>query len=225
MKLTQPILLLFLLCFLTGCYCVEPYYSKGVKSFKETTSFSLCFSANGGKSTSLTPYYGFLNTDEAAFSNELREQEITPTESKLMGTFGIRAAHWIAPSRSFPFRVLGVGADYSINSIRMNYTDPTSENLGLNRKNHRILASANVITFVQPRWLGYATFQGGVRLQRDRIIPASLPETQTTIKNAFGEYRIGYGFQFYPDMPVGISLEGGYGAGAYARAGLVFWIF
>lgn len=219
-----PFYSILLLPVLSSCFCFHKVTGRSsVRDLETAKSFSLCHHCPGkGKSSTINPYYGFPETDRSAFiKNEQSISETEPIkESQFVGQFGISANHWVAPGRFFPFRILGLGLDYNYNKFNLELTDRTYDQI-----NHRIMADIRLMTFVSKRWIGYATIKGGLLQQSSDTNSISMDPIPTTNKVSMFDYRIGYGLQFYPDIPVGITLEGGFGGGAYARAGIVFWPF
>jgi hypothetical protein len=221
--------LILLTPFLTSCYCFHNVSGRSsVRDLETTKSFSLCDHwAGDGKTTSATPYYGFPSTDRLEHL-KLREKisgdEMSIT-SETFGVAGINAHHWIAPGKFFPFRILGVGMDYSYNQNKITLADPYIEPEIHYQTNQRIMMSANLMTLVKRRLIGYGTLQGGLLHQRNSESSEILSnELGSGFKASFA-YRAGYGIQYYPSKYFGINLEAGYGGGAYVRAGLIFWVF
>ncbi|MBL1281556.1 MAG: hypothetical protein COA33_014870 [Fluviicola sp.] len=222
-KISNYIITVILISTLTSCYCFHKVAGKSsVRDLTVAKSFDLCKICPGrGKVVSLTPYYGYPSTDLYQLKRESTSTSSYTLNS--LGTFGLRGEYWVAPGQFFPFRIIGLGIDYSYSksSISYNYTD-VYELRSTERRSHRILGSINVMTLVKKQWIGYITSQIGVNLQRTDQIAFDYFATE---KNKLVDYRFGYGLQFYPKIPVGISIEAGYGGGAYLKAGLTFWLF
>ena len=219
----NSIIVLLIALSLTSCYCFHKVAGKSsVRDLTVAKSFDLCKKCPGiGKVVSFSPYFGFPSTGP----NQLgRESTIAkPYTTNTAGTFGLRGQYWVAPGSFFPFRIIGLGVDYSYNKSNIDYTSTSVYDLRLaERKSHRILGSINVMTLVKKQWIGYTTTQLGINLQETSQIAYKYFDQR---KSNLIEYRIGYGIQFYPKIPIGISLEAGYGGGAYLRASLTFWFF
>lgn len=216
----------FLLLFpiLSSCFCF--HHIEGESSVKNLTTpkyvYHLC-SPGKGKVFSLTPYYGLPSTDIQKLRRDNPSTVLTDFRTKTSNIIGLRGEYWIAPSKSFPFRIIGLGVDYSFNKSTLE----SSNDLFLTKEtitqfNHRLLGSANVMTLVKSHWIGYVNLQLGVNLQETNFDQLN---SFTTRNEELLDYRAGYGIQYYPNIPVGFSLEAGYGGGVYIRGGITFWVF
>jgi hypothetical protein len=104
-------------------------------------------------------------------------------------------------------------------------TDSSSFDNKLSFGSNRIALSGNLFTLItRGRLLGYVSAQIGT-LNYSKSYQGSNPNFEFTdpLKTGSFDYRLGYGFQFFPSSSLGVSFEGGYGRGAYLRAGLVLW--
>lgn len=139
-----------------------------------------------------------------------------------IGQFGVRVEKYI-PSLITNYAVLGLGLDYSQGFHNVEYTIDGSLN-SCQIQQHMAMISANHMTLVRGRVIGYLSLQGGVRqfVNKHSNELQLIEQTKTKDPMEFA-YRVGYGFQYYPKGPWGISVEGGYGDAAYVRAGLFWW--
>lgn len=226
-KLANTFLFSLLLAFLSSCYCfnrVTPTVSS-VRQLKTSKPLPLCDNWGGaGRSFQLNSYYGFPSTESLKknLKSQLSLNEANNYRMNSIGQFGVRIEKYI-PSLITNYSVFGLGLDYSHGFYEANYTSALT-NYTQNVKQYTTMISANHMTLVQGRFVGYLTLQGGIR-QFVRKYSSELPAIeQQKIKTPVEfAYRLGYGFQYYPKGPWGVSLEGGYGDAAYIRAGLFWW--
>lgn len=216
---------------ISGCYCrkivVEgSSHPRWLRNSSGDTSYVLCF--GGSKNFVVTPYYGFPSSIE----NELEKSYTSPSVSNFnfdtKGQVGIRGEYFVSPG-FVPFRVLGLGLDYSYAKTFNSYVQSDGNDSyqhAFALRSNRIVFSANLYTLITRFGLyGYTTMQGGVNLI-DKTYTGNAPSFQFTdrFQASNFEYRLGYGFQYFFAYPVGISLEGGYGGGAYIRTGISVWL-
>ena len=220
MKATQLLYFTLIIPLLSGCYCFNEIMGKSsVKDLTVAKRIDLCHTQRGGSFISLTPYYGFPSTDK----DSLQRMDALATNYNSTGLIGARGEAWVGLGKLFPFRILGLGFDYSFNESKSELTNSGMfTDYSRTLSSNRILGSINLMTLVQSRWIGYATVQFGVDLQKSFYSKYDYASIQ---KKKLFDYRLGYGVQFYPNLPIGISLEAGYGGGGYIKAGLTFWLF
>jgi len=210
---------------LSSCYCFHKVTGESsVKNLTTYRSYSICDSCPGkGKVFSLTPYFGFPSTDLQRLQNGNSLDVLTEYNSKTSNIIGVRGEYWMKPGNFFPFRIIGLGLDYSFNKSQLNSSIDNFTTQSITRQyNQRLLGCINVMTLVKRHWIGYTTLQLGVNFQKTTF---SQNDFYSVRNSQLFAYRIGYGIQFYPNLPIGITLEAGYGAGAYVRTGLTFWVF
>lgn len=221
------LLLLSPATFLFSCYCFHKV--RGASSVRDLTvakSYSNCHVWGGrGKTFQFNMYYGYPPMD----LNRYRSQQIPAASetirTKVTGQFGIRAEKYIPVYKGF--HVLGLGLDYSQNRFGMEYTlSGSSYRETSSFTEHRVMLSANFMTWVSRHWIGYVTLQGGINRTHKTITSkdSGLVTQEVSLPGTFG-YRAGYGLQYYLKGPWGFALEGGYGGGAYVRLGIFAWIF
>lgn len=229
--LNKTIIYFFLLSLLSSCYCRKMViegssHPRWLRNASGDTTYTLCF--GGSKAFVVTPYYGFPSSIE----NELEKTYSTPTVAdfkfETKGQFGIRGEYFISPG-FVPYRVLGLGLDYSFAKTSNSYSQTIgSDNFenAFDINSNRLVLSANLYTLITRYGLyGYTTMQGGFNFV-EKQYSGNNPNFHFTdrYRSMNFEYRLGYGFQYFFAYPVGISLEGGYGGGAYIRIGISVWI-
>lgn len=159
-------------------------------------------------------YYGFPNCN-------LRSMKTDSVEAKTFGSVGLRAENYFAPFKSIPYKILGLGLDYSYSKIS---TSDAATRLQQEFLRNRFLLSADLITLVKHRTIGYVIIQGGVEFlnirRQDPLSVSGLPLIKRSGKLNF---RLGYGIQYYLNKNIAIVGEAGIGAGVLARSGLYFW--
>lgn len=214
---------------ISGCYCFNGATSTppNVRYLEGSKSSAECDDWGGkGKSFQVNGYIGFPNSH--ALKKDYK-QRFSPSNSsdyklKTIGQFGFRVEKYV---RSFviPYRVLGIGIDYSQGFQEVSYTLNTSKS-SHNIHNHRAMLSLNHMTLVKGNFIGYLTLQGGVNQIIHRYSnELPLIEKQKIIEPIDFAYRVGYGFQYYLKGAWGLAIEGGYGDGAYFKAGLFWWFY
>lgn len=206
---------------LIGCYGLRNTGVSTVDGF--VSSKSLPPKCRGpilsAKSTSLNTYYGFSSLDRIDLINDYTANGNNIVATNTLGLYGLRMERWVAPSSKFPFRIIGLGVDYSFNQTKMTYTSGTASSnvLDVNLLSHHVLGNVNVITFIRNRMIGYVTIQGGVISQKNSLVSQQ--------QSLIFDYRLGYGIQYYLKNNFGFTLEGGYKGGAFVKTGIVFWPF
>ena len=213
---------------LSGCYCLKTY-SSGVSDFERATvnkDSGLCC-GHEGRSVEVNAYYGAPFTEKKEYVDRYSTLSSESTEFSSVGQFGLRIEKHIS-YLNIPYRVLGVGVDYSQTyfNIEQKYAGNQADTAH-SFVQHRTVLSINHMTFIRKKSIGYLTFQGGVNNVRETIRSNSTDfQSQRMFQPATFAYRIGYGLQYYPTGGRwGIALEGGYGGGAYVRAGVFCWVF
>lgn len=211
--------------FLTGCYCVSVPSSAHPRNLRPAQGYSICMGHGGdGKSMEATVYYGVPQMDRADIEARYDVPSISTIEYGNFNQFGVRGEYYVN-SPLFGFKVLGLGLDYSVDrfSVRSILTGNAPDSLDRYARN-RLMLSVNHMTWVRPKMIGYLIAQGGVQqtFLRSEILSSGGGVTKSKLPLAF-DYRFGYGFQFFLNGPWGINVEGGYGGGAYGKAGLFLW--
>jgi hypothetical protein len=139
------------------------------------------------------------------------------------GLYGVRYERYVSPG-FVPYAILGVGLDFSFSAVQVNFNANQQSNQ-LNFNANRLALSTNLMTLVtQFGLIGYATGQIGLVNYSKNYTGGNPAFTfNDGLKNGGPDYRLGYGFEYFPIESLGFSLEGGYGRGAYARIGAVLW--
>lgn len=223
------IIIILLLPILTGCYCFKTIpTTSSIRHLRTSKTSSLCddWIGGGGRSVQVNAYYGFPSTVKNNYDKAYDIDLVENYEFSTIGQFGLRAEKYL-PSFVTPFRVLGVGIDYSQAYVNLQYTNlnGTQETV-CDFTHYRAMLSINHMTWVKRRLIGYLTFQGGINMVKRKSISGD-PNFQ--FQNVFNPvnfaYRGGYGFQYYLKGPWAVSIEGGYAGGAYVRVGFLCWVF
>ena len=220
---------LLLLISLNGCYCFYKIYGEASPRYLESPPpFSLCSQWSGeGKSMQTNIYYGFPSTMKKEYTNFYTGDSTISHDFHSPGQLGLRLEKYIAPGK-IPFCIVGLGLDFSISSLKLNYTERWNyfncEN-EINSVHSRMMGSINVMTLVQDRCIGYVSLQGGYNFVNNSYHSsiAAYPFRDIYRPGRF-EYRIAYGLQFYSSSLLGLNVECGYGGGAYIRTGICYWI-
>lgn len=230
-KIIAPVCLSFAL---TGCYCFNKTVPdvSSIRRLSTSKPSPLCDSwggsCEGRRSFLLNAYYGFpiMNSMKTDYISKYVDPTATDYTLSTKGLFGVRMEKYIGTFIT-PYAVLGLGIDYSQAFINIQYTDLNATYTNqYDLINHRTLLSINYMTLVNRNTIGYLTFQGGISQIKRKFSSdnTNLPNSKV-LEPAKFDYRIGYGFQYYPVGPWGIAIEGGYGGGAYVKVGLFFWVF
>lgn len=185
----------------------------------------LCESWGGdGKSFQINGYYGFPTSETLRddYNRRLLSSDASQVSYSSNNQYGLRMEKYV-PSLITSNAVLGFGLDYSLGYHQLSYSTPTSTGKHF-VQNNQVMLSMNHMTLVTGRFIGYLTLQGGINQISDKHHIISPIDSYQTTKYPFDfAYRVGYGFQYYPMGLWGIAVEGGYGDGAYVRAGLFWW--
>lgn len=219
-------LFLALLALLNSCYCVRVTYDRvgnahprWLGNINVQPRYELCF--GNGNANQLHLYTGFPSDLEKKLEKEYKTPQTTNYSFENKGLFGARYEHYISPG-FIPYRILGLGLDYSYSRTMLNYQENNFTNQ-LSFTANRIAVSMNFMTLVtQFGLIGYATGQIGL-VNYSRDYSGNNPNFSFgNFPDSGGpDYRIGYGFEYFPMENFGFTLEGGYGRGAYGRAGVV----
>jgi hypothetical protein len=233
MIILKKIFFIIVLFLFSGCYCVKivqervgndnPRWLFGIK----TKAISeLCFGS--GKSNQLNVYYGFPSDSKNILDKTYNVDGISDYKFEDKGQYGIRIEKYIYPG-FVPYAVLGVGLDYSFSKTTSSFNSLLTNNDIIDNKlifnSNRIALSANLYTLVTRfGLLGYTTAQIGT-VKHTKIYSGQNLDFHFTDPLTTGvfDYRLGYGFQYFPKSDLGFSIEGGYGRGAYVRAGVILW--
>ncbi len=213
---------------LSGCYCFMSRGKSNVRFLDGAVFYNHCpdFFGGGGKPYQFNAYYGFPNTD----LRQLKSSYLTGTVSNhnfgTMGPVGFRAEKYVTPFHIIPVTILGLGIDYSYASCKLNYQSGSFNYTNELRYNsNRVMLSANLYVFVQKKWMGYITGQWGPNFTTF-VKQSNDPDfsykdfNRTPVFNT----RYGAGIQYYFLPRTGLTLEAGYGGGAYVKAGFSYWI-
>lgn len=218
-----------LLLSLTGCYCFKTTSSNSSVRNLDGTNYSVQYEPCNGndKSVLVNAYYGFPSSEKQEYTDRFSTQTTAHQEFSTIGVFGVRVEKYIL-SFKIPYKVLGLGIDYSQAYFELNQQYSGSQ-IDTTRSfvQHRTMLSINHMTFVRSNSIGYLTFQGGLNNVKETI-SSNDPNfhSKEFFQPATFAYRIGYGVQYYPTGGRwGIALEAGYGGGAYGRAGIFCWVF
>ncbi|MFN5846084.1 MAG: hypothetical protein ACK46O_10285 [Flavobacteriia bacterium] len=220
--------LLSILAPLSWCYCVKVTYDtvgrahpRWLGNINVKPRYELCF--GDGKASQLHVYTGLPSDLEKKLETNYNTAGISDYNFQNKGLYGVRYERYISPG-FVPYAILGVGLEYSFSSFNVSFNTNQESNL-LNFRANRLALSANLMTLVtQYGLIGYATGQlGHVSYRKDYT--GSNPTFSFTegLKNGGPDYRIGYGFEYFPFESLGFTIEGGYGRGAYGRIGAVLW--
>lgn len=168
------------------------------------------------------PYYNQNNLSKFAIN---KASEATFNRSI---SFGAELGKYYLLGK-YPGPIIGFHADYSFSQLDASYKGYQNQILldqEHQQKQNRLLAGVNFITLLRPRTVGYLTLDGGTEWTNISIIGKNTTNTfeYNQDKQQF-DFRIGYGLQYYFTPLTALSLNLGYGSGAYAKAGFVFWIF
>lgn len=186
----------------------------------------MCFGGSK-RFVQLNPYYGSFSTVKDELESSYSTSPNSDFKFKTNGLFGLRAETHISPG-FVPYKVLGIGIDYSFTRINTSFSEivnfQTVKN-NLNFDANRILLSANLYTLVtRYRLLGYISLQGGLTQISKRYLGNAVSfKFSDPLENKSFDYRIGYGFQYFLNSNLGLDIEGGYGGGAYLRTGVTIW--
>jgi len=226
MKITLKVLMLLsLFPLLTGCYCFTRTVGvSDVRTLETARKSEGCCILAGGAANQAEVYYGVPSTDKQEVEDGLRANGNQLIDGNSFGQVGFAFRHWTSPGKFFPYRIIGLGLDYNYGQSNFNFNAPNNpEPFNFKQNNHRLFGSLNVMTFATRHFIGYASAQAGAQFQYDRLTDAHAnfsKEQRTGL-----DYRFGYGVHYYSRLPFAIMAEGGYGGGAYARVGLVAWLF
>jgi len=226
---------MILLCLIpgmfSGCYCFREFYNTEVKNLEGKKYGTICCVEVKPecKPFLVNTYYGLPNTKRNSYENTYKPESASSSDIGTFGPLGFRIEKYVIPSRRFPVRILGLGLDYSYASSTLSYqrsvnnTTTTYRN-ELRFTDHRIMASANLILLAKRKMTGYSTLQCGA-LFSNRNNTGNDPDFAfKTQKPLALEYRAGFGLQYYLNGKFALVAEGGYGGGAYARAGFCYWL-
>lgn len=221
---------IILLVVLSSCYC----FNEAVTIAPEPRELNRrhegykCIDWGGkGKSFQMNSYYGFPSSIK--LRNTLKNwtnttADFTKHDYKTTGQFGLRVEKYL-PSFIVPFRVLGVGFDYAYGQHTIDLS-AQGESSSFAIQNHRMMVSVNHMTFVQGSFIGYASLQSGVnKLSYIKENDMLSLEGNNQVERLDFAFRIGYGLQYYFKNSLALTLEMGYGDGAYLRAGFVWWFY
>jgi len=172
----------------------------------------------------LHTYYGTPSTDSKNINSYCTNNNISANEINAFGPLGLRIEKYVTPFNIIPETILGLGIDYSRSNTQLLFPNISNKNNKLNITHNRLLLSANLMTFVSRRCVGYTTAQGGFDFTGTKKSrnDSAFPSSELYNSNAF-EYRLGYGFQYYFYKLFAFTGEIGYGGGAYFRSG-VSWL-
>lgn len=226
---------MILLCLIpglfSGCYCFLELDNKEVKNLNGKKYGRICCIKVSPETKPFLAnvYYGLPNTKGNSYANTYKPESASSSNIETFGPLGLRIEKYIAPSWRFPFRILGLGLDYSYASSTLTYQRSINNNSTIYHNelqfiDHRLMASANLMLLVRRKMIGYSTLQCGA-LFSNRSNTGNDPDFAFKSKNspAF-EYRAGFGLQYYLNGKFALVAEGGYGGGAYARAGFCYWL-
>jgi hypothetical protein len=217
-----------LLAILSSCYCRKITYElKGGSHPRWLGNLHvfpvdrLCF--GDGKKYQAHVYYGLPSQTESVIRDEYTSAGTSAHEFKTIGQFGARFERYISPGFT-KFAVLGVGLDYNHQREQFSYQMSAGKE-ELNFESNRLALSANLFTLITKFGLtGYTTLQAGTAwYDKSYQGPQTNFQFNDPLQNGKLDYRGGYGFQYFPVNGFGVSIEGGYGRGAYARIGAVLW--
>ena len=95
------------------------------------------------------------------------------------------------------------------------------------RKIHRLSKSSDFrASSVSPFVFRYSSnISGFSERLKSGFRSLKLIENQKITEPIDFAYRVGYGFQYYLKGSWGFAIEGGYGDGAYVKAGLFWWFY
>lgn len=217
-----------LLPVLAGCYCFKPVPTESdLRTLRTSKPYSNCDGWGGdGHGIQANAYYGFPSTVKEEYINSYIDDNVDHYNFNSIGQFGIRIEKYL-PSFFTNYAVFGVGLDYSEARFGLDYTLKNSANPNeLDFIHRRLMLSLNHMVLVQGRFIGYITLQGGANFtSRSAVTDQPGFQFNNVYQPVNLAYRAGYGLQFYPFGPYGITVEGGFDGGAYVRAGFFCWIF
>ncbi len=218
--LNTGVLILF-----TDCYCFRRGSHGNVRYLESGGTASILCEGwiETGANTQITPYYGFKNSDIEVYKRLAKNQQVQSTSIYSSGLYGIRLEKYVSPFGIIPEGIMGVGLDYSLSNLTLDFKNSSSENTNYKINQHRLLAGLNLMLAVQPRYISYVIIQGGSKYNAVTLLNYST-DFNISIPKFSPEYRIGLGIQYYPKNLYGLSIEGGYFGGCYIKTGLFFWL-
>lgn len=203
-----------MLMLLSGCYCVNVTYDTVVRAHPRWLGninvqprYELCF--GGGNANQFHVYTGLPSNLEKKLASNYNTPGTSDYSFQNKGIYVVRYERCVSPG-FVPYAILGVGLDYSFSSFNVSF-NYNQQNNQLNFKANRLALSANLMTLVtQYGLIGYATGQFGLVSYR-KDYTGSNPAFSFTegLKNGGPDYRIGYGFEFFPFESLDFTLEGG----------------
>lgn len=213
----------------SSCYCFLESTPANVRYMNKHNYFPLCEPwAIDGYNMQANAYYGFPNIDLNDYKDKYEPYAPAGFDrSAALGIFGFRLEKYVSPFGIIPNCILGLGLDYSFSRSDLEFKSVVSGSDYNNRLsfiNNRCLFSMNLMTMVKGNWIGYTTLQGGLLFTRpistgnDPYFAFNKSKSSSTFN-----YRIGYGFQRYLNNRFALTLEGGYGGGAYFKTGFCYW--
>lgn len=228
-RISKCLYLLCIVLFTTSCFCFQESGGYGsVRTLNIKKTFTLCDAwSSDGHTVQLNGYCGFPSSDENRFLKKTSIDKSLEYSFKTNGLYGFRIEKYICPP-DFSYSILGIGLDLSQANLEYRYLDTVNGIRNFNElifRNNRAMLSLNMMTLVKGRFIGYATIQGGLGFVSDKTEPEkSGSKSIKNLKSPVFSSRIGYGIQYYSKRLFGLTFEVGYGGGAYARAGVCYWI-
>lgn len=222
-SLTKYFFSFYILSFLTGCYCFMEGSSENVQYLNGTKFHRSCEWRADGLAKQVNVYYGIPSSDLNYYKENYIDKTASSSKINSFGPLGIRGEYYCSPFGIIPYSVMGLGFDYSYSKARLSYNNTNYSN-DLTFNNHRVMLSANLMTFARGDLISYFTLQGGCNFmnrKKNSSDPGFVFKESQRSPNF--EYRIGQGFQYYLGNVYALVVEGGYGGGAYIRTGFCFW--
>ena len=210
-----------------GCFCESVVSSGNVRRVNDAKGYSICNNHPGkGLANEVTPYFGFIMVDSTQVLQRFQSMQNISGQIQGFRQYGISLNRsFVSPLYGMP--VIQLGIDYSFDDFRVNAMDANHEFTGLSFENqrHRIALNFNHYYLFRSRLIGYFSFQyGAERLMTQPRNESSTPfELVEWDRNWISNYRVGTGLRLFFNGPFGVSIEGGYGGGAYLRTGLFVW--
>lgn len=212
---------------ISGCYCVKiikendgSTHPRWLGSLKTVNHYELCF--GNGKPNQVHLFYGQPSEFKKPLVDFYQDGTFTKPSFISLGQIGVRAEHFISLG-FIKYKVLALGGQvvYQMDKLKLSNNQDLEHKMGYNSFMYSV--SSNLYTLVTKRGLmGYASGQIGYRSTKQSY---SGPDPMFEFLDPYQSsliWRIGYGLQYHLSPSLTIGLEGGYGGGTYARAGISY---